>query len=198
MNTTIPCFSARSSRYLSRPDENCSRCVSVADLDLQRRDRNVFRKWGAIGDDLHAGARRHGRDRRPADAFVMPRAAWRRCAPWRRSDKSRDGQRTTLIFRLHPDDIRALAHALAQELRPARSSSHVEVGASGHGDQCDPKKKTTNQRGSMGPRSTDGGGESLSSQDAEEAGRELIRNLRQSRKRGGGWPAPATRRKASS
>lgn len=105
---------------------------------------------------------------------------------------------TPTIIRLHPDDIRALARALAQELRPARSSPPVEVGASGHGDQCDEsKKKTTNQRGSMDPRSTDAGGESPSSLDEEEAGREFIRNLRRSRKRSGGWRAPETRRKAS-
>src|SRR5215468_6373707 len=57
------------------------------------------------------------------------------------------------IIRLHPDDIRALARALAQELRPARSSP-PEVAAPGPGDQCDEKTKTTKPRGSMDHMST--------------------------------------------
>jgi leucyl aminopeptidase len=66
----------------------------------------------------------------------------------------------------------------------------------GKGITCDEKTKT-NQRGSMDLRNMDAGGESPSSLDEEEAGREFIRNLRRNRRRSSGWRAPETKRKAS-
>jgi hypothetical protein len=50
----------------------------VADIDLGNTDgERAFRAWRAAGDKLHAWAKRYGRDRSLADAFVLNRRAWR-------------------------------------------------------------------------------------------------------------------------
>jgi hypothetical protein len=50
----------------------------ITDIDLGKTDGEVaFRTWRAAGDKLHAWAKKHGRDRSLADAFVLNRRAWR-------------------------------------------------------------------------------------------------------------------------
>jgi hypothetical protein len=46
-------------------------------VEVDETDEKVFRTWVAVGDALHQWARRWGRGRSLADAFIMRRETWR-------------------------------------------------------------------------------------------------------------------------
>lgn len=122
------------------------------------------------GEPRRQGPGRAGRGRRADPAVDEPLRAVPRCANVEAAVKAPDSDS---VIRLHPDDIRAIAVALARELRSG-GSSPAGIGAPGERNPwSDEKKTTTNQRGSMDPRSTDAGSESPSSLDEEEEGETL-------------------------
>lgn len=51
--------------------------VVVVDVDEEKAGDALLRSWIAVGDGLHAWARKHGLARRLADAFIMRRETWR-------------------------------------------------------------------------------------------------------------------------
>lgn len=50
----------------------------LVEIDTSADDgKAVFREWRAVGDEIHAWAQRHERDRSVADALTLNELAWR-------------------------------------------------------------------------------------------------------------------------